>query len=106
MRVASTSVTGVAASPWLPLDHLSDGYGDGLYLNVGVGCTATVQVTPDDVFDPTVTPTAYGCNIAALTGAVAGVFSGGLTQAVKAVRINQTAGANTTTLKAVVRGIG
>jgi hypothetical protein len=104
MRTATVSVTGVAASSWLPLDSLSDGYGDGLYLKCGAGATVSVEVTPDNIFDPTVTPIAFACNIAALTGAVANA-SGPLTQAVRAVRLNQTVGASTSTLVVVVRGM-
>ena len=105
MRVAAVSVTGVAASAWLPLDSYTDGYGEGLYLTVGAGCTVSVQVTADNVFDPAVTPVAFACNIAALIGAVANA-SGGLLQAARAVRLNQTVGASTSTLQAVTRGIG
>jgi len=105
MRVSTVSRTGVGASAWLPLDSLTSGFGDGLYLSPGAGATCSVEVTPDNVFDPAVTPVAYPCNIAALTGAV-GNASGGLTQAVVAVRINQTVGATTSVLKAVVRGLG
>jgi len=104
MRVASVSVTGTADSAALPLDSLTDGYGDGLYLSVGSGCTASVQVTPDNIFDPTVTPNWYACNVAALTAATAGLSSGALLQAARAVRIHQTAGAAASTLKVVVRG--
>ena len=105
MRVSTITVTGVGQSPWLPIDHLSDGYGDGLYLKPGAGATCSVEVTPDDIQNPLVTPTAFPCNIAALTGAT-GNASGGLTQAAKAVRINQTVGASVSTLVVVVRGLG
>lgn len=104
MRVATVSRTGVGVSPWLPLDNYTDGFGDGLYLKTGAGATVSVELTADDVFDPTVTPIAFPCNVVALTGATTNV-SGGLTQAARAVRINQTVGATTSTLQAVVRGL-
>lgn len=105
MRPASvTTPGGAGVSAWLPLDHLSDGYGDGLYAKVTGAVVYSVELTPDNVFDVTVTPTAYPCNIAALTGVNANA-SGVLAQAAKAVRVNQSAGAGTVTLTAVVRGL-
>lgn len=103
MRITSVPVTGVATSAWLPLDFYNVGRGVGLYLDLGAGCTASVEITPDNVLDPTVTPTAWPCNIAALTGAAADA-SGFLQQPCVAVRVNQTVGAALTTLKAVQAG--
>lgn len=103
MRTSSVSATGVAASAWLPVDFLSVGRGLGLYLDLGAGCTASVEITPDNVLDPAVTPVAWPCNIAALTAAAADA-SGFLQQPCYAVRINQTVGANTTTLRVVPAG--
>lgn len=104
MRVSTVSVTGVAASAWLPIDHYTSGYGDGIYLDLGAGATASVEVTPDNVFDPAVTPKAYACGVATLTGATTDVCAM-LPLAAVAVRLNQTAGATTSILKVVVRGV-
>ena len=105
MRPQSASVTGVAASAALPLDPYTDGYGDGIYLNIGAGCTASVQVTPDDVFNPAITPNWYACGVAGLTAQTAGLVSGSLIIGAKAVRLNQTAGAGTSTIQTVTRGV-
>lgn len=104
MRIASVSVTGVAASAWLPLDHYTGGFGDGLFLNLGAGCTASVEATPDDVFDPAVTPVAYPIGVAALTAATTDAAAA-MPFAAKAVRVNQTVGAVATTLQVAVRGL-
>jgi len=102
VRVASVSVTGIAVSAWLPLDQYTDAFGDGLYVKPGAGATVAVEVTPDDVFNPAVTPTAYALG-APFTGVTANI-AGQLPFAVKAVRLNQTVGATTSTLQAAVRG--
>ncbi len=104
MRVAQVQVTGAAASAALPLDPASVGGVLGVFLDVGAGCTCTVQITPDNVFDPNVVPVWYPTDVAALTGATADVAAG-LTFGAVAIRINQTAGAAATVMKVVSRGI-
>jgi hypothetical protein len=105
MRPASvTTPGGTAASSWLPLDHLTSGYGDGLYCKVTGTATYSVEVTPDNIFDSAVTPQAYPCDIVALTAATT-TQSGSLLKAARAVRVNQASGAGTVTLTAVVRGL-
>lgn len=103
MRVAQVSVTGVAVSAWLPLDQYTESTGDGLFLKVGAGATASLEVTADNIFDPTVTPTAFPIGVAGFTGATTNV-AGALPYAARAIRINQTVGGSTSTLQAVVRG--
>lgn len=104
MRVAQASVTGVGVSPWLPIDHYTEGYGDGIFIKPGAGATVSVEVTADDVFNPAVVPVAFPCGVAALTGATTNQAAA-LPFAVKAVRLNQTVGASQSTLQAVVRGL-
>ena len=104
MRTTSVSVTGVAASAWLPLDAGTVGTNHGLYFTPGSGATVTVQVTPDDVFDPTVTPTAYAIPVAALVAATT-AQAAALPLGAKAIRMNQTVGVSTSTLKVVTQGI-
>ena len=102
MRVTQVSVTGVAASAWLPLDASSVGSLDGVYLDIGAGATVSIQFTPDDVFDATVVPVAYAnSGLAGLTADTAAA----LPFAARAVRMNQTIGATTSVLKVVSRGI-
>lgn len=103
MRPAAVTVTGVSASAWLPADHLTAGFGDGVYVKPGAGATVTVECTPDDVFNPAVTPVAFATGVSALTGATTNVAAQ-LPFAVKAIRLNQTVGSSTSELKIVVRG--
>lgn len=103
-RVQSTSATGVVASAPLLLDMASVGPLPGVFLTVGAGCTVSVEVTADDVENSAVTPVWVACGVAALTGAVASAAAG-LTFPARAVRLNQTAGANTSTMKLVEKGI-
>lgn len=104
MRPITTSVTGVAAGAWIPLDWSTVGRGVGVYVDPGAGATVSVEITPDNVLDPAVTPIAYPCGIAALTGAVADA-AGFLELPACAVRINQSVGATTSLLKLVTAGI-
>lgn len=104
MRMTQISVSGVAASAWLPVDFYTNGGGLGLYLDVGAGSTVSVEITPDNVLDPAVTPTAWPCGIAALTAATADAAAS-LTLPCKAVRLNQTVAGAATTLKAVQAGL-
>jgi hypothetical protein len=104
MRPARVSVTGVAASAWLPVDAYTSSAGFGVFIEPGAGATISVEMTPDDVFDPTATIVAYPCGIAALTGAVANA-QGTIETPVKALRLNQTVGATASTMKVVNRGL-
>ena len=104
MRVSTVSVTGVAASAWLPLDSGTVGSEDGIFVQPGAGATVTVQVTADDVFDSAVTPIAFAIPVATLVG-LTGNICAGLPFAVKAIRMNQTVGATTSKLQVVTQGI-
>jgi hypothetical protein len=104
MRPASvTTPGGVATSAWLPLDPYTDADLVGLFTYLSGAATYDVQMTPDDVFNPTVVPVAYPVGIAAMAGASANQAAA-LGVPCKAVRINQTAGAGTVRLTAVVSG--
>jgi hypothetical protein len=105
MRPSKTTVTGVTTSPWLPVDaYTAGGAGFGVFVEPGAGATVSVEMTPDDVFDPAVTPVAYATGVAALSGAVANA-QGMVGTPVKAFRLNQTVGATLSTLKVVNRGL-
>lgn len=103
MRVQSVSVTGVAASAPLALDNYSVGGADTVFIDIGAGCTASVQVTPDDIFDPNVVPVWYAA-AAGVTGVTTDTAAQLNLQA-RAIRLNQTVGANTSVLKLVSHGI-
>lgn len=104
MRVQTQSVTGVAASPPLLLDTNASGQYPSVFLQMGAGCTASVQATADDVMDPTVSPVWVAVPVAALTGATTSVAAG-LGLFARAVRLNQTAGAALSRIKVVSAGL-
>lgn len=104
MRASSVSQTGVGASAWMPLDSYTTGYGDGLYAQLTGTATYSVEVTPDNAFDTTVTPQAYPCDIVALTAATT-TSSGALLKAARFVRVNIASGTGTVKLTAIVRGV-
>ena len=100
----TTRVTGVAASAPLLLDQLAAVFAVGVYLDLGAGCTASVEATPDDVMNPAVTPVWYPCGVAALTGATADVAAG-LGFPARAIRLNQTVGAGSSVMTVLQQGL-
>jgi hypothetical protein len=104
MRTTQVSVTGVTTSAWLPLDPYGSVAIEGIFLKTGAGATVSVEVTGDNVLDSSVTPVAFACGVAALTAAVANAAAGLLFPA-RAIRLNQTVGATTSTVQVVARGI-
>ena len=101
-RTQTVSVTGVAASAALLLDPNSVGPYPSIQLDLGAGCTATVQVTLDDPADAGATWVA--APVAALVGATTDLAAS-LGMAARAVRLNQTAGAAAAIMKALCPGI-
>jgi hypothetical protein len=102
MRTQSVSVTGVAASDPLLLDPYSSGQPPTVYIDIGAGCTVTVQITPDD-------PSSggavwYSAPVAALVGATTDIAAS-LGAVARGLRLNQTVGAAATGLKVVSAGI-
>lgn len=103
MKPASVSVTGVAASAWLPVDYALSGPNPGVYVKPGAGATISVQVTCDPM-DGSVTPDAFAIGTAALTGLVGNVAAA-LPFACTGIRMNQTVGVTTSTLTLVPSGL-
>lgn len=101
MRPSSvTTPGGAGVSPWLVVDAYSSGDQLGLFCVLNGVATYSVEMTADDVFDPTVVPTAFPCGIAALT-AVSANAAASLAVPCKAVRVNQSAGAGTVKMTAI-----
>ena len=102
MRPKKVTVTGVAASNWLPVDYKQDP------MNLGVGCvvvsgtaTYSVEYTFDDVFDTTVTPVAFALStITAATTSKDGVIN----TPVRAIRLNVTGGASPVVSMTMIQG--
>jgi hypothetical protein len=94
MRPKTITRTGVGASVVFPLDYTKKPFNVSLHVEPA-GNTVTVEYTPDNVLEGA-TPTWY-----AVTGmsAVTANTAGNLAFPVMAVRINQTLGAGTSSLK-------
>lgn len=103
MRPKKITVTGVGTSNWIPVDYKQDPF------SLSVGCvivsgsaTYTVEYTYDDVLDPAVTsPVAFALSsVSAATTSKDGVIS----QPVRAVRLNTTAGTSPVVSLALMQG--
>ena len=102
MRAQSVTVSGVAASDALLLNPNSVGPYASILLDMGAGCTATVQVTLDDPADAGAVW--VSAPVAALVGATTDLVAS-LGVAARAVRLNQTVGAPASTMKVLSPGI-
>lgn len=89
------SLTGTGQSSWIPLDYKQSPF------NVGMGCvvsgtiTYDIEHTFDDIYDSSITPTAF--TNSTITGKSAN-FDGNYAFPIRAMRINNTAGTGTTTV--------
>jgi len=89
MRPTSVTVTNAATSAWIPVDYTMSTFNLGIMVDVTSGTpTWVVQVTMDDIFDPTVTPTAVAAPSPLETGTTDEI--GNLTIPCRAVRITQS----------------
>lgn len=87
MRPTSVTVTSTTPSAWIPLDIYQTPFNVGFGVVKGNTGTVTYKVehTFDDVFDPTVTPTAF--DHATFTGKTASA-DGNYAFPVRAIRLN------------------
>lgn len=95
MRRVVNTVTGVANSPVIPMDHRAQFFNVGIEAVVSATATYNVQFTLDDVYNSAITPTWF--NITGFTGATASAV-GNLTIPCSAIRLNVTASTGTVTL--------
>lgn len=104
MRAASVSLGAgvIGSSAWLPLDHMTDADQDGIYLRFVSTGSAIVEATPDDVFNPAVTPVAFP--LPAPFAPAAANAAGALPFAATAIRFTTSANVGGATLTVVVRG--
>lgn len=104
MRPVTVSVTGVGVSAPIPIDQYLNPTSIGLGFVCGAGCTATVQHTFDDVFAPGFNPaTATWFDHPTMAAMVANE-DGNYAFPPRAIRLNQTVGAATSTLTVVQAG--
>ena len=91
MRPTSVTLSATGTSAWIPVDYRQAPFNIGVQIDVTGTITGwTVEVTMDDVFDPTVTPVAVLAPTS--TGLEAGNTDeiGLLTIPCRAVRLNAT----------------
>lgn len=86
-RVVQAS-TGVSA--WIPVDNTQANFNVGISMDVSAGASLTwvVEVTSDDIFNSSVTPTAFVAPAPLDTGT--GDEVGNITIPIRAVRVNAT----------------
>jgi hypothetical protein len=102
MRPSRIEVSGVANSPWIPVDYKQAPF------NLSIGCvivsgtgTYTVEHTFDDIFDTTVTPVAFPNS--GITAQVAN-RDGNYAFPVRAVRLSVTAGTSPVVAMTILQG--
>lgn len=95
MRPQIFSCTGTGTSAWIPLDYKQSPFNVGFGIVVNGTITYDIEHTFDDVFDTTVTPTAF--KHATLTAQTTNK-DGSYIVPIRAIRINNTAGTGSTTV--------
>lgn len=88
MRPQSVTVSSATTSAAIPVDYRQAPFNLGIVGTQTGTATWKVQVTADDIFDPSVTP--VWVDDAVITGKAAN-FAGQITYPVKAIRLNVTA---------------
>jgi len=60
MRPQSVTVSSSTSSAWIPVDWRKEDFNLGIMVDVSAGASLTwsVEMTMDDIYDPTITPTA------------------------------------------------
>ena len=106
MRPISLIQTGVGVSVPIPMDWRADPFSATLDALVsGAAPTYTIQYTCDDIRTPGWNPaTANWESVAGMTAVANAPSTANLVSPVTAVRINQTAGAGSTTLRVLQAG--
>ena len=95
MRPQIFSQTGVGTSAWIPLDYKQSPFNVGFGVVAGGTVTYDIEHTFDDVFDSSITPTAF--KHSSLVAQTANK-DGNYIVPIRAIRINNTAGTGTTTV--------
>lgn len=87
--------TGTGTSAWIPVDHTQNAFAIGFGCVTSGTVTYDVQHTFDNIYDSTVTPTAF--THSSVTGKTANQ-DGNYAFPIKAIRLNVTAGTGTVTI--------
>ena len=101
MRPTSVTVSATGSSAWIPVDHTQRNFNVGIQVDVSAGATLTwvVQMTSDDIFDSSVTPTAFTAPSPLDTGT--GDEVGNITIPCRAIRLNATVTSGSATMTLV-----
>jgi hypothetical protein len=99
-QVISKAASGTSA--WIPLDYKQSPFNVGLGLVITGTLTADIEHTFDDVFDPSVTPTAFKHSTLVSKTASA---DGNYAFPIRAVRINNTAYTSGTATLTILQGL-
>lgn len=101
MRPTSVTVSATGASAWIPVDWTQANFNVGITVDVSAGATLTwvVEMTSDNIYDSTVTPTAFTAPAPLETGTTDEV--GNITIPCRALRLNCTITSGTATMTLV-----
>lgn len=104
MRPTSVTVSATGTSAWIPVDYKQTPFNLGIAVKVSGGASLSwvVDMTLDDIFDSSVTPTAIPAPAPLETGISNEV--GNITIPCRAVRLNCTITSGTATLT-VIQGV-
>lgn len=101
-KVTLTTSATTGESAWIPLNYRQEGFNVGIQCDVTAGTpTWIVQMTLDDIFDPSVTPTAIA--LPSGTGLETGTTDevGVLTVPCRAIRLTHSTSSGTTVMTIV-----
>jgi len=101
MRPQVIQLSSATTSAWVPLDYKQSPFNVGLGLTFSGTATATVEHTFDDVFDSSVTPTAFSHST--LNG-ITSKNDGNYAFPVRAIRLNVTSWTSGTVTLTALQG--
>lgn len=102
MRPQVIQLSSATASAWIPLDYKQSPFNVGFGVVVSDTATYKIQHTFDDVYDPTVTPTAFDHET--VTG-VSANEDGNYAYPIRAVRLNVTSWTSGTVTATFLQGL-
>jgi len=104
MRPTSVTLSTVTTSAWIPVNWRQNPFELAVSVT-GSGTNAwKVEITNDDIFDPSVTPVAVTADAPFESGAGATAEQGKITQPCRAVRLNMTSATSGSATMTVYQG--
>lgn len=101
MRPFSKTLSATGTTAWLPINYSQNAFNLGVQVTVSAGASLVwvVQVTNEDVYDPTVTPVAITAPAPLDTGTTSEV--GSITIPCRAIRLSATVTSGTATMTVI-----